>query len=153
CTIMSYDPLEMLAFDWNAPPSIPELRDTGAKTQVVLRFSDAEGGKTKIHFMHSGMGSGAAWDKYYAYFDNAWPHVFAHMQDYLSKAERATEKATAPSNLNGLHHERTINAPVGEVWRAFTTGSGLKSWMAAAAEVVLKTGGKMLTTYKKDGKL
>jgi uncharacterized protein YndB with AHSA1/START domain len=153
CKILAFDPLEMLAFEWNAPPSIPELRDTGAKTQVVLRFADAGAGKTKVQFTQLGMGRGDAWDRYYAYFEKAWPNVFAHMEAYLNQTERATQNAAAPSDLNGLRHERLINAPAGEVWRAFTTGEGLKSWMATAADVDLRPGGKMRASYKKDAQL
>lgn len=153
CTILAYHPLEMLAFTWNAPPSIPDLRDTGAKTQVVIRFAEAGEGKTKLHFTQFGFGSGPAWDKYYSYFDKAWPTVLAHMEEYLKNDDRPTKNIAAPSNLNGLMHERTIDAPASEVWQAFTSGAGLKSWMAAEAQVDLKTGGKMLTTYKKGATL
>jgi uncharacterized protein YndB with AHSA1/START domain len=153
CTVLAYHPLEMLAFTWNAPPSIPELRDTGARTQVVIRFSDAGEGKTKVQFTQLGFGSGPSWDKYYAYFDKAWPSVFAHMDEYLKKGDRATKGIAAPSNLNGLLHERIINAPASELWQAFTTREGLKSWLAAEAKVDLKIGGKMLTTYKKGATL
>ena len=42
CTILSYLPMKMLAFTWNAPPSIPTLREAKALTQVVLQFRETE---------------------------------------------------------------------------------------------------------------
>lgn len=36
CTILAHAPDVMLAFTWNAPPSIPTLREAGAQTQVVM---------------------------------------------------------------------------------------------------------------------
>ena len=46
-----------------------------------------------------------------------------------------------------------VDAPVEQVWRAFTTREGAESWMVAHADVDLRVGGKMRTHYSKDGKL
>ena len=50
-----------------------------------------------------------------------------------------------------LVHEATINAPLDQVWTAYTTKAGLESWMAAHAEIDLKIGGKMKTRYDPKG--
>jgi uncharacterized protein YndB with AHSA1/START domain len=143
----------MLAFTWNAPPSIPELRDAGAKTHVILRFFDAGEGKTKLHLTQVGIGNGEAWDKYHAYFDGAWPKFLGWMQEYAAKAERPTKDAPPPSNLNGLSTQAIVNAPVADAWKALTTKEGLESWMAAHARVDLKVGGKMVATSVKSATL
>lgn len=49
--------------------------------------------------------------------------------------------------------EAIINAPVGEVWRLFTTKEGMESWMVAHAEIELKVGGLMRTHYDPKGAL
>lgn len=49
--------------------------------------------------------------------------------------------------------EGVVEAPVADVWRAFTTKEGLQSWMVPHAEIDLKVGGKMLTHYQPDGKI
>jgi uncharacterized protein YndB with AHSA1/START domain len=49
--------------------------------------------------------------------------------------------------------EAIINAPVSEVWRLFTTGAGLESWMVAHADIDLKVGGLMRTHYDPRGAL
>lgn len=40
-----------------------------------------------------------------------------------------------------------INAPVKDVWTAFTTTEGIKSWMVAEGDVDLRIGGKIRTGY------
>lgn len=72
--------------------------------------------------------------------------VFALMGAGVKAQEHAGTKGT-------LRHEGLIDAPVEEVWKAFTTAEGLKSWMAPLAEIELRVGGKMLASYKADGKL
>jgi uncharacterized protein YndB with AHSA1/START domain len=54
---------------------------------------------------------------------------------------------------NRLVHEGTVDAPVDQVWAAFTTKAGLESWMAAHAEIELKLGGTMKTQYDSKGKV
>ena len=48
-------------------------------------------------------------------------------------------------------HEGIVNAPVDQVWAAFTTVEGLESWMAAHATIELKIGGRMKTQYDPKG--
>jgi len=52
---------------------------------------------------------------------------------------------------NRLVHEGIVNAPLDQVWAAFTTREGLESWMAAHAEIELKLGGTMKTQYDPKG--
>jgi len=54
---------------------------------------------------------------------------------------------------NRLAHEGIVNAPLNQVWAAFTTREGLESWMAAHAEIELKLGGTMKTQYDPKGKI
>ena len=52
---------------------------------------------------------------------------------------------------NRLVHEGIVNAPLDQVWAAFTTREGLESWMVAHAEIELKVGGRMKTCYDPKG--
>ena len=54
-------------------------------------------------------------------------------------------------NDNRLVHEGTVNAPLDQVWAAFTTNEGLESWMTAHAKIELKVGGTMKTQYDREG--
>lgn len=52
-----------------------------------------------------------------------------------------------------LVHEGVVDAPVDQVWAAFTTKEGLESWMVPHAEIDLRVNGKMRTNYHADGKI
>jgi len=52
---------------------------------------------------------------------------------------------------NRLVHEGVVSAPLGDVWAAFTTAEGQKSWMVAHSEIDLKVGGLMRTNYDPKG--
>ena len=68
----------MLSFDWNAPPSLPEIRKQ--RTFVVVRLADVDGKSTRVSLHHTGWGDGAEWDKAYAYFDRAWGNVLTNLK-------------------------------------------------------------------------
>ena len=87
----------MLAFSWNAPPSIPVLRDAGALTQVVLELTHERGGATHVTLTQHGLGQGKDWDKYYAYFDRAWGNVLASLKKHFASSDDAP-KAADPSS-------------------------------------------------------
>lgn len=76
--VMAIQPMKMLSFDWNAPPSLPEVRQQ--RTLVVLRFEPVGPTQTRVRLTHIGWGEGGEWDKAYAYFDRAWPNVLANLQ-------------------------------------------------------------------------
>jgi uncharacterized protein YndB with AHSA1/START domain len=46
-----------------------------------------------------------------------------------------------------------VNAPVAEVWRAFTTKEGIESWMTAKTEFTLAVGATWKTSYSKESTL
>jgi len=52
-----------------------------------------------------------------------------------------------------LRTEAVVPAPVGEVWKAFTTKEGVQSWMVPVAEVVLRLGGTLKTNYNPQAKI
>jgi len=49
--------------------------------------------------------------------------------------------------------EAVVNAPVTEVWKAFTTQGGIESWMVAKTDIDLRPGGLWRTSYSKDSNL
>jgi uncharacterized protein YndB with AHSA1/START domain len=46
-----------------------------------------------------------------------------------------------------------VNAPVEDVWNAFTTGEGFSQWAAPFARIDLRVGGHYETSYKASAKL
>jgi len=49
-------------------------------------------------------------------------------------------------DVSPIVSEGLVDAPLAQVWAAFTTGEGLRSWMAPHAEIDLRVGGRMLAT-------
>ena len=79
CVVLSYVPMEMISFSWNAPPSIPTLRDKGEKTWVVLSLGEVAGGRVKVSLSHVVTQHGEDWDKYYDYFEPAWDVIMGRL--------------------------------------------------------------------------
>jgi uncharacterized protein YndB with AHSA1/START domain len=75
---MALQPMQMISFDWNAPPSLPEARRQ--RTFVVVRFAPVDADSTRVTLHHVGWGDGGEWDKTYAYFDRAWGRVLENLQ-------------------------------------------------------------------------
>jgi len=84
CRVLSFVPNRMLSFSWNAPPSLAALRESGARTHVVLDFEPLDGGRVKVSLTQVGFGQGEVWDKYYEYFDNAWSYVLQNLERRFS---------------------------------------------------------------------
>lgn len=75
---MALQPKKMISFDWNAPPSLPEVRQQ--RTFVVVRFERVDDRQTRVRLHHTGWGDDGEWDKAYAYFDRAWGNVLASLK-------------------------------------------------------------------------
>ncbi|MFZ5979506.1 MAG: SRPBCC domain-containing protein [Candidatus Zixiibacteriota bacterium] len=73
CRVLSFLPMEMLSFEWNAPPKFELLRRE--HTQVILQFEQLDPGQVKVRLSQLGWGRGEQWDQLYDYFDEAWSHV------------------------------------------------------------------------------
>ncbi len=52
-----------------------------------------------------------------------------------------------------LVHETVIDAPVADVWNAFTDADEIESWMVPKADIDLRIGGLLRTTYNPDAAL
>ncbi|MFG0275628.1 MAG: SRPBCC domain-containing protein [Phycisphaerales bacterium] len=59
----------------------------------------------------------------------------------------------APDAMRTLTHDAVINAPVAEVWAAFTTGEGYTALGVPKAEVDLRVGGSIRSSYNPESSL
>ncbi len=75
---LALQPPTMLSFDWNAPPSLPEVR--AQRTFVVVRLAPVDARSTRVTLHHTGWGVGGQWDQAYAYFDRAWGSVLGNLK-------------------------------------------------------------------------
>jgi uncharacterized protein YndB with AHSA1/START domain len=79
CTVLSFLPLEMLSFTWNAPPEMPNARKQFAF--VVVRLAEVDANQTRVDLNHLGWGEGEEWERAYLYFDRAWALVMGWLKD------------------------------------------------------------------------
>ncbi len=83
--VLSYLPLEMLSFEWNAPPKFTRARPQ--RTWLVLRFDDAGPERTRLRLAHTGFAERAdaksderdEWVQVRAYFATTWPYVLGKL--------------------------------------------------------------------------
>lgn len=78
--IMAFQPKKMLAFTWNAPAYLPNVRKQ--LTHVVVRFTELSEGRTRVTFTHDGWGEGEEWDRAFAYFSRVWKDAVLHRLKY-----------------------------------------------------------------------
>jgi len=71
--VLAFHPKTMLAFTWNAPPHLAEVR--GQLTHVLMRLRATDDGRTLVALTHSGWGEGGEWDEAFAYFERAWGQI------------------------------------------------------------------------------
>jgi uncharacterized protein YndB with AHSA1/START domain len=77
--VLSYLPMEMLSFEWNAPPQFPEVRG-GLLTWVVVQFSVRDENKASARLTHLGWREGEEWEKVFQYFQSAWDVVLGRLE-------------------------------------------------------------------------
>jgi uncharacterized protein YndB with AHSA1/START domain len=103
---MALQPKQMLSFEWNAPPFLPDAR--AQRTFVIVRFEPLGERSTRVMLHHTGWGQGGEWDKAYAYFDRAWGNVLGNLKQrfergpqdwkpWLDQLQRARQSAPPAS--------------------------------------------------------
>jgi uncharacterized protein YndB with AHSA1/START domain len=71
--VLAFQPKAMLAFTWNAPPQLAEVR--GQLTHVLIWLRRRKDGRTQVTLTHSGWGEGGQWDEAFEYFERAWGRI------------------------------------------------------------------------------
>lgn len=82
CQFLSYSPKEYVAFSWNAPPTIPEIREK--RTVVTVSLEDLGNGRTRMRLKNDGYGIGESWDQAFAYFEAAWERVADTIESHFA---------------------------------------------------------------------
>ena len=94
CRFLSYIPMEMLSFSWNAPPKFEHAR--GRHTWVVIRFEQLGPRQVKVKLTHLGWDEMKSahpnhadeWDQVYDYFAKAWPYVLENLKKRFDDGPR-----------------------------------------------------------------
>jgi uncharacterized protein YndB with AHSA1/START domain len=155
--ILRLVPNQELAFEWPMPPFGPELGGPPIKTWVELRFDPAAGrpGRTRLRFAMEGFERGGKWDDAFTLFgERNWPLVLnrlvVYCRDGMSPAWDATKDKPGDTIDRILFKTVTVKAPLAEVWKAWTTTEGVKSFFAAEARVEAVPAGPFEIYFSKD---
>jgi len=86
CRVLSFLPIEMLSFEWNAPPEFPNVRKEQAQkhTWVVVQFYPVELNQTEVRLTHLGWKEGEEWEQVFQYFMRAWDIVLGRLEHMFS---------------------------------------------------------------------
>jgi uncharacterized protein YndB with AHSA1/START domain len=76
--ILSYAPEEMISFQWNAQPELPEVRNGG--TWVVVEMEPVDAYRTHVTITHLGWKIGPQWDQAYVHFQSGWRDLMARLE-------------------------------------------------------------------------
>lgn len=76
--ILAYTPEEMIAFQWNAPPQFPHVRDGATWVVVQMRPEGANG--TWVTLQHLGWQDGPEWDAALVHFERGWSELMKRLQ-------------------------------------------------------------------------
>jgi uncharacterized protein YndB with AHSA1/START domain len=90
CRVLSFLPVDMLSFEWNAPPEFPEVRRQQKRkhTWVVLQFYPLVQDQTRVKLTHLGWREGEEWEKVFQYFLRAWDIVLGRLEHMFSTGEQ-----------------------------------------------------------------
>jgi len=91
--------MEMLSFEWSAPPEYPNVR-RGQHTWVVVQFYPREQSEVRVRLSHLGWKAGDEWDKVFEYFKRAWDVVLGRLEYRFSKGPIDwNEPFSVPKNM------------------------------------------------------
>jgi uncharacterized protein YndB with AHSA1/START domain len=93
--ILSFLPMEMLSFEWTAPPQYPSVRQ-GPRTWVVVQFYPLGRNEVRVRLTHLGWREGEETDKVFQYFKRAWDTVLGRLEYRFSKVPIDWNKPYSP---------------------------------------------------------
>jgi uncharacterized protein YndB with AHSA1/START domain len=93
--ILSFLPMEMLSFEWTAPPQYASVRQ-GPRTWVVVQFYPLGRNEVRVRLTHLGWREGEEWDKVFQYFKRAWDTVLGRLEYRFSKVPIDWNKPYSP---------------------------------------------------------
>jgi uncharacterized protein YndB with AHSA1/START domain len=100
--ILSYAPEEMISFQWNAPPEMPEVRNGG--TWVVVQMRPEGKDRTRVTLTQHGWKEGVEWDQAYAHFVLGWG-------DLMKRLERRFTDGPIDWNKERMMYQKSERKP------------------------------------------
>ena len=121
--IDAWDPPRLLRLvDENARPydvnGKPVAADKASGSRVVVDVTlETSGGRTTLRLVHSGFGTGAAWDDEVDGVSAGWQYELRSLRHYVTR-HRGRARAVA-------HARGSVAMPAGEVWSRLTSANGI----------------------------
>lgn len=155
--ILRLVPDREIAFEWPMPPFGPELGGPPIHTWVELQLEPAPGraGRTRLRFSMEGWKRGEKWDQAFTMFgERNWPLVLnrliVYCRDKVSPDWTATKDQPGDALDRIIFKTAVVKAPLSDVWNAWTTTEGVKSFFAEDALVEAEPGGRFEIYFSKD---
>lgn len=134
-TILAFEPHRMLAFRaTKAPAGFPFPPETLDRMWSVATFTPAGDGRTRLTLRGHGYGDDDASRRMRAFFEqgNAW--TLQRVAAHLAKARGAKPRDEAASPIEAAV---VVRAEPADVFRAWTTSEGVRSFFGSDAKVAL----------------
>lgn len=77
--VLSFVPDELISFEWNAPPELPEAR-SGPPAFVVVQLAALDAQRTRVRLRHLGFERAPRAAEVRAYFARAWDMVLGWLE-------------------------------------------------------------------------
>lgn len=145
--VLTYITNELLAVTGSAPKQFPEVRK--AHTTAIITFTPIGEQSTRIQMSCIGWKEGAEWDQAFEYFLRANAQFLNMLHAHLSQADKRPTASNAGSDTTAaaqaaprsLRKEAVISATPEDIYQAFTTTEGIKTFFAPDGNVECKPGG------------
>ncbi|MFT4970622.1 MAG: hypothetical protein ACI9O4_002383 [Chitinophagales bacterium] len=86
CQVIDFKADEFLSFTWNAPPSIPEIRNSNKYTNVKLSFNSINAHSCELKLVHDGWNyGGKGWGDTHQFFQEACPYLLNNMEQAIKQ--------------------------------------------------------------------
>jgi len=137
-TILSYEPQRMLSMRCTRAPADFPFKDVIGDTWSVTRFEPLGPGRTRVTIAGYGYTDDPLSRRMRAFFQQGNAQVLEALQARFADDEEPTSDDDRPRIIR---KEVIIDAPRTDVWNAWTTEDGVRSFFARYANVDLRFGG------------
>jgi uncharacterized protein YndB with AHSA1/START domain len=83
CRVLTYLPMRLLSFTWNAPPQFEKERFM--HTRVIVELEPVGDSQTNVKLTHLGFGTDGQWNEVHQYFERAWGFVLEALAEHFDK--------------------------------------------------------------------
>lgn len=155
-TILSFEPMRMISIRATKPPESFPFKKAVTSMWTVLHFDELGPQRTRVTCVGLGFGEDEESQKLREHFDkgNAW--TLEKLSEHFparkptSSVEEGGPAPHVRASAKRIDKEVTIAAPLKQVWDAWTTVDGVKSFFAPDANIDLRAGGAYEILFSKD---